>query len=124
VEHPTAEPFARRTEDGSLVLWRPGMTVWLVAWNNDKKQSQAERLAWIKKAASPVRFDAQESADGGVTRFSYRLLDDSDEGPVDSFNGFVIGDDGHLQLSVYFDDPADVAKARQLVDSVGLHRGP
>jgi hypothetical protein len=59
------EQFARRIEDGSLVLWRPGLTVWLVAWNNDHAETQAKRLAKIKRSASPNRFAERESeADG------------------------------------------------------------
>jgi hypothetical protein len=93
--------------------------MWLAVWNNDKNQTQAVRLAWIKDEASTVRFDARESVGGGVTRFSYRLHDASEAGPVESLSAYVIGDDGHLQLlSVYFDDAADAVKAQQLVDGV------
>jgi hypothetical protein len=116
------EQFARRVEDGQLVLWRPGLTIWLAAWGNDNNETQAERLAWIKDEASPARFEVCEAVGGGVTRFSYRLRDESDNGPVESLSGYVIGDDGHLQLSVYFDDAADAAKAQKLVDSVALRR--
>src|SRR5688572_11606732 len=98
------EQFARRIEEGSLVLWRPGLTIWLTAWNNDRSQSRAERLTWIREAASPDRFSERESRDDGVTRWSYRLRDENDDGPVESLNAYVISDDGHLQLSVYFDD--------------------
>jgi len=116
------EQFARRVEDGSLVLWRPGLTLWLAAWGNDTNETQAKRLARIREDASPARFDVRESVGGGATRFSYRLRDENDAGPVESLNACVIGDDGHLQLSVYFDDAADAAKAQQLVDSVALRR--
>ncbi len=113
------EQFARHVEDGSLVLWRPGLTMWLAVWGNDNNETQAERLAWIKDEASTVRFDARESVGGGgVTRFSYRLHDASEDGPVESLSAYVVGDDGHLQLSVYFDDAADAVKAQQLVDTV------
>jgi hypothetical protein len=107
--------FARRIEEGALVLWRPGLTIWLTAWNNDHGEFQADRVARIKKSASPERFAEQEAVAGGVTRFSYRLRDDSDDGPVESVYGFVIGDDGHLQLAIYFDDPLDELVARELV---------
>jgi hypothetical protein len=30
------EKFARRVEEGNLVLWRPGLTIWLAAWGNTK----------------------------------------------------------------------------------------
>jgi hypothetical protein len=116
------EQFARRIEDGSLVLWRPGLTLWLAAWGNDSNQTQAQRLAWIKDEASPAGFDVRESVPGGVTRFSYRLRDQSEDGPVESLNAYVIGDDGHLQLSVYFDDAADAAMAQRLVDSVAVRK--
>jgi hypothetical protein len=53
-----------------------------------------------------------------VTRYSYRLRAENDDGPVESVYGFAIDDGGHLQLSVYFDDPADEELARQLVESV------
>lgn len=79
------EQFARRIEDESLVLWRPGLTIWIAAWGIDREQSRGERLAWVKREAPPQRFAESESEAGGVTRYSYRLLDGSEDGPV-SFN--------------------------------------
>ena len=114
------EQFARRVEDGQLVLWRPGLTIWLAAWGNDNNETQTERLAWIKDEASPARFDVSELVGSEVTRFCYRLREENEDGPVESLSAYVIADDGHLQLSVYFDDIADAAKARQIVDSVAI----
>jgi len=116
------EQFAGRIEAGQLVLWRPGLTIWLAAWGSDNNETQAARLSWIKDEASSARFDARESVGDGVTRFSYRLRDENEDGPVESLSAYVIADDGHLQLSVYFDDVADAAKAQQLVDSVAVRR--
>ena len=101
-----------------LVLWRPGLTIWMEAWGNDNDESQAERLAWIKEEASPKRTAERESVANGLTRFSYRLRDKNEKGPVESMYGFVLDDVGHLQLAIYFDAPADEAKARRIVDSV------
>lgn len=50
------EPFARRIEDGALASWSPGLTLWLIAWNNDNFQPQSRRLASITEAASASRF--------------------------------------------------------------------
>jgi hypothetical protein len=112
------ERFARRVEDGQLVLWRPGLTIWLTAWNNDHGESQGKRLAGLKKSISPDRFAEQESQAKNLTRYTYRLRDENEDGPVESLYGFVISDDGHLQMAIYFDDPKDEAEARQLVESV------
>jgi hypothetical protein len=112
------ERFARRVEDGQLVLWRPGFTIWLTAWNNDQGEPQRKRLADLKKSVSPERFGEEESQAKNLTRYSYRLRDENDDGTVESLYGFVISDDGHLQMAIYFDDPKDEAEARHLVQSV------
>jgi hypothetical protein len=112
------EKFASRIEDGSLVLWRPGLTIWLAAWNNDHGESQADRLAKFKEWVSPERFAERESTAGGITRFSYRLRDENENGSVESLAALIINDDGQLQLSVYFADPAEEVTAWNLVESV------
>ena len=115
------EQFARRIEDESLVLWRPGLTIWLVAWGNNHAETHRERLARIKQSASPGRFAERESEDSGLTRFSYRLRDESENGPIESVYGFAIGDRGHLQMSIYFDDLSEEELARQLTEIVTAH---
>jgi hypothetical protein len=112
------ERFARRIEEGSLVLWHPGLTIWLTPWNNDHGRPQAERLDWIKRSASRERFEEHENEANKLTQYSYRLHDENEDGAVESLYGFVISDGGHIQMAIYFDDLADVAYARQLVESV------
>ena len=112
------EKFARRVEEGSLVLWRPGFTIWITAWGNDQGESQANRLEWIKESASPNRFAEHQIETNNLTRFSYRLRDNTDDGPVESVYAFVINNDGHFELAIYFDNIADEERALQLVESV------
>jgi hypothetical protein len=111
-------------EDGQLVLWRPGLTIRLTAWNNHHGESHGERLAGAKKSAAPERFAEQESQATNLTRYSYRLHDENEDGPVESLHGFVISDDGHLQMAIYYDDPADEAVARRFVESVAERTAP
>ena len=112
------DKFAQRVEDGSLVLWRPGLTIWLAAWRNDKSESQDQRLKVIKKDAPPERFAEAESKATQLTRYMYRLRDENDNGPLESLSAFILNDDGLLQMAVYFDAPNDEAKARALAESV------
>jgi hypothetical protein len=112
------ENFARRIEDGSLVLWRPGLTFWLIAWGNDHNQSQELRLAAVKKVASPQRYAEHEVSGDGVIRYRYRLRDENVDGPVECLTGLVFSDNGHIQISAYFDDLSDEATAEQVIDSV------
>jgi hypothetical protein len=106
--------FARRIEDGSLVLWRPGVTLWINAFNNDHGDSQTKRLAAMKSAMSRDATEIHEVATEGVTRFRYRLREDGQ----DSLTILVFSDTGHLQTAIYFDDEADAAMAARLADSI------
>jgi hypothetical protein len=110
--------FNKRFEDDSLVLWRPGITIWTVVWNNDNAESQQERLNNIRKDVSPDAFDGAVVADGDVTRFTYRLTEHREEGVVHALYAFAIGVDGHVQMAIYFDNEADLDLARQISDSL------
>jgi hypothetical protein len=110
--------FARRVEDDSLVLWRPGLTMWLAIWNNNRGESQAKRLAAIKAAAAKGRHSEREETSTSESRYSYRLRDENEDGPIESLNAFILTDQEHLQIAVYFDDPATEAAAGQLVESI------
>lgn len=113
-----SKPFARRFDKGSLVLWRPGLTLWIAAWNNDDHQSQAVRLAQLRGWASPARFDTRESTSDGIARFSYRLREESAGRIVNSIYAWMIWGDEYMQLAVYYDDVSDAAVAQSLVDGV------
>lgn len=112
------DTFARRIEDGDLVLWRPGLTIWLTPWGNDKSESQSKRLKAIKKHASPDRFSESESKTNRTTRYVYRLRDENETGIVEALYAHILNDDGHIQMAVYFDNPKDEPIARALADSV------
>ena len=88
--------FARRVEDGSFVLWRPGITLWINAFNNDHGESQAKRVAAMKKVMSRNATDVREVTANGLTRFRYRLLEDS----VHTLTVLVFSDTGHLQAGI------------------------
>ena len=78
------DKFARRIEDGDLVLWRPGLTLWVTPWGNDRSESQSKRLKAIKKHASPDRFSESESKTDRLTRYVYRLPGTLPTPPSDS----------------------------------------
>jgi hypothetical protein len=107
--------FNRRIEDESLILWRPGMTIYFTAWNNDHQESVDARLAKLKSGISPDTFEPRESKKRGVAQFSYRLVEDG----VNGLYGFAIADAGHLQVAIYFDDETDIDLARTVFGTIG-----
>lgn len=108
------QQFNRRLDDGSLVFWRPGITIWVIVWGNDKEESQEARLEWLRSDTSPQAFDAESATDGDITRYSYRLTERRDEGVVHALYAFAIGVDGHVQMAIYCDDKNDLETARAI----------
>ena len=97
-----------------MVFWRPGITAWTIVWNNDKGQTQQERLEWLRSDVSPNAFEVETETDGDVTRYAYRLTEHRDEGVVHALHAFAVGVDGHVQMAIYFDDEGDLETARQI----------
>ena len=106
--------FNRRFEDGDLIIWRPGLTIYVVIWNNDENESIADRMAAIKEEMSPDAFAIEEKNDGDILRFGYRLNEDRGEEIVHAWYGFAFAPDGHVQAAIYFDEESDVEVARQI----------
>jgi hypothetical protein len=114
--------FARRIENGSLVLWRPKLTIWLDAWGNDHATSRTVRRDEIKSKIAATATAVRESANATLSRLAYRLRDTNDDGVVEALHTFVFSDAGHLQMAVYFEELADEAVAIAIADSVALVR--
>ena len=109
----------RRIEEGNLVLWRPGFTIWIAVWGNDHNESADHRLAWIKKDTSADAFSNADSVEpNGVIKYSYRLDESRENGSVHAFYGFKIAENGHIQVAFYCDDRADVHVAEQIFGSI------
>lgn len=111
--------FRRRFEEGSLVLWRPGITIWASAWGEKRSTPPRERLKGIKAEASPKRFqELEETGKDGLLRWSYRLKEQAADARVPALYGFVLGNSGYVQLAIYFDREEDASAARALWRSV------
>lgn len=113
--------FNRRVEDGSLVLWRPDLTLWINVWNNDLKASVDELLARLLAQADPARGNEQLERTEGMARLSYELADaDADKADAGfvSVNACIVSAAGYVQMSAYFDTPEARALAYRILQSV------
>jgi hypothetical protein len=106
--------FSRRVEGGSLILWRPGVTLYFSALTKDDGESTETRLAQLKGITSPDAFEPREEQTRTGRQFSYRLV----EGGVNALYGFVITGNGHLQVAFYFDNEPDIELARKMFASI------
>lgn len=115
------ERFNRRFEDDSLVLRRPQLTFWAIAWSNDHGESMEECLASILATASPERTAEQIERTSSLIRLTYELPEeDPNRTPAayTSISAYIIGPADHLQLSAYFDSEAARSVAYRVIHSV------
>ena len=114
------QPHNRRVEDGSLVIWRPGFTLWINVWNNDNNQSIDERLERIKSDASEDAYLEETHEKGGVRTFKYRLNEMRGDDLVYAVYGFVFSsdDEGYVQVAAYFDVEGDYDAAKDIIDGI------
>lgn len=110
--------FNLRVEDNSLVLWRPGFTVWTILLINDKAQTQQQRLDWLQRDTSTDAFDHMVEVNGDITRYAFRLNEEREQGVVYALYAFAIGDDSHIQMGIYFDDESDLEQAKGIWRSI------
>ena len=108
------QKYNRRLEDGSLVLWRPGVTIWMVVWNLKGAETSVDRYRSLKGDISPKAQDLVEEADGTVLKLAYRLNEESHDAREPAFYCFAVGPSCHVQMAIYFDDPNDVKTARAI----------
>lgn len=113
-----SQPHNRRVDDGSLVLWRPGLTTWVNVWGNDNNESVDERLEWISSESSPKAFKENTVARGDVVTYSYRLNESRNGTLTYSYNAYVLANDSHVQISVYFDSESELKEAKSVIESV------
>lgn len=112
------ERMNRRFEDGSLVLWRPGLTAWIIVWGNDHAEPASARAAARKHDISPAAFEVEASRRGTTHALSYRLTEQQGDRVVEALYSFTFEEPGHVQMAVYFDDPADLTAARAMHEGV------
>jgi hypothetical protein len=106
-----------RVDEGSLVLWRPGFTIWLDAMRNDNRLTQQYRKQHFQETADPQRYDEYETSEEDRLYFSYRLAEPSEDKRAPALYGFAFGTEGHLQIAFYFDEEEDAAIAHSILTS-------
>jgi hypothetical protein len=47
------DTYQHRVENGSLIFWKPGRTIYIIVWGRPNQQPKEQTLAWIKSQADP-----------------------------------------------------------------------
>lgn len=110
--------FNRRIDDGDLVIWRPGFTVWVAIWGNDNNESIESRLNHLKSTRSPDAASVNESKNGSISYYSYRLAEPSDESRVPALYCYAFSENSEVQMALHFDNENDIQTATEICNSL------
>lgn len=118
------QPMNRRVDTGpggekSLVLWRPGLTAWLAAYNVPAGQ----RDGYLSSMRTKPTVDADEIQDlewGNCAGFSWMVVEPRRDGGGKQFGLHLIlaGTDSALHAAIYFDRPDDVDAAMDFAEGI------
>lgn len=112
------QKYNRRIEDGSLVIWRPGFTIWTKVWNLKADETPEIRLQALKEDISEDAQNIVEISEEVPLLLSYQLKEDSDDDRQPAFYGFAVSASGHVQIAIYFDHPGDLKTAQKIFASL------
>jgi hypothetical protein len=110
--------FYRRIEDDSLVLWRPAHTIWTLVWGLPPKCSRAEQVRHLIERCAPESKELEVRETGARHEISYRLDEVHEDSVVHALYGFVVTEQGYVQMAQYLDIVEDVALAREILCSL------
>jgi hypothetical protein len=106
--------FQRRFEEGTLVLWRPGLTARVRTSSNDNDEPKELRLLQVQHGRPAEASDVISETNGALLRYAYRLKAASGPERTPAFHGFVIGNSGHVHLQAEFDEEAELAAIHRM----------
>ena len=103
----------RRYDKGSLVIWRPGLTIWLETYSSNDISIKS-RVEKILRPASPERYDLKEVHQDEMSKIRYRL-DECIEGKKQS-SAYIFGftDTQEINISIYFDDQESIVEVDKI----------
>lgn len=110
-------PFWRRREQGSLVLWRPALTLWIDVADHDAASASdyaALRLAEVPRRAS----DLCQTRRDRVVQFSFRLRSASARCPA--LHTLVAGPQSYVRVHAYFDREPEATAASALLETISV----
>jgi hypothetical protein len=107
----------RRYDKGSLVIWRPGFTIWLNAYspNNIAIEERAEK---ILETMSSDNQDLLKETKNGIQKIRYRLVEEIEGIKQSSAYIFGLTDNQEIHITIYYDDPKHMVGIEQIWDTL------
>lgn len=103
----------KRIDKGSLVIWRPGFTIWLDSYDANGVGLD-ERIDRVMTYISPDRTAFLESRKGGVHKIRYHLQEVEYGKEQNAVYVFALTESRELHMAIYYDNPSDLSEIEEI----------
>lgn len=108
-----ATRMLKRFDKGSLVIWRPGFTIWLDSFNTNGVGLE-ERISNVLKTVSPDKTDFSEVEENGIHKIRYSLQEITDGKEQNAVYIFALSEDQEMHMAIYFDNSNDMSEIEEI----------
>lgn len=109
----------KRFDKGSLVIWRPGFTIWLDILNTNGVGIE-ERINNVLKTVSPDRTDFSKVQEYGIHKIRYSLREITDGKEQNAVYIFALSEDQEIHMVIYFDNSNDMSEIEKIWETLEL----
>ena len=107
----------KRFDKGSVVVWRPGFTIWSNCYDANGWKIK-DRVNKIIETASPDKMDFLEVAKNNVHKVRYRLQEVIDEKEQNAICIFALTEDQEIHMVIYFDHAEALSEIDEIWESL------
>jgi len=109
--------MVKRVDKGSLVIWRPGFTLWIDAYKpEDKDISTREKK--LLDIISPERINFESIRQDQLQKIRYELTEQTGEYVQKSAYIFGLTESQEIHITIYYDDPKSISEIDEIWNTI------
>jgi hypothetical protein len=109
--------MVKRIDKGSLVVWRPGFTLWIDAYKPEDKDINA-RERKLLDIISPERINFESIRQDQLQKIRYELTEESGEYIQKSAYISGLTESQEIHITIYYDDPKSISEIDEIWNTI------
>lgn len=114
-----SEQMFRRIDGGSLVFWRPGLTLWMDLYTTPGQPIE-ERIGEILSIKNEAAADLERRDEPGLVKMRYSLTETVDGKELRGVYLFGFTEEEELHLAAYYDNEAELKEIDKIWETLGV----
>lgn len=109
--------MVKRVDKGSLVIWRPGFTLWIDTYKSEDKDISI-REKKLLDIISPERINFESIRKDQLQKIRYELTEQSGGYVQKSAYIFGLTESQEIHITIYYDDPKSISEVDEIWNTI------